>query len=72
MSELRNHVTRKQNAVYARVTNVDQIQEALHDVNSYLSVNKLQPVTSPYLVKTNEDGMSCIEIYIDVCACAEA
>ena len=68
MDEMKSNVIRKKNAVCARITEIDEIQDALNDVNYYLLVNKLQPVTSPYLVKTKEDGVSCIEIYIDICA----
>lgn len=67
MNGLKSNVTRKKNAVCAKITDVDDIQDALNDVNYYLLVNKLHPVASPYLVRTKEAGVSCIEIYIDIC-----
>lgn len=59
-------ITYSDNAVCARIDDLGKMQDALNDVNSYLLVNKLQPIVSPYIVKTEVDGKSCFEIYVDV------
>lgn len=68
MEGLKSNVTRTKNAVCAKITDTDDIQGALYDVNYFLLVNKLRAVTSPYFVRTKEADTSCIEIFIDVCA----
>lgn len=67
MNGMIKNVTRNNNSVCVRITEIDDIQSTLNDVNDYLLINKLQPIASPYLVKTKNDEIPCIEIYVDVC-----
>ena len=52
------------NALYAKITDPALLQDALNQVNQYILENKLQPVTSAYLVQTKQDNKPSIEIYI--------
>lgn len=59
-------ITHSDNAVCARLDDLEKMQDAFEDVHSYLLVNKLQPIVSPYIIKTEVDGKLCFEIYVDV------
>ena len=59
-------ITYSDNAVCARLDDLDKMQDALEDVNSYILANKLQPIVSPYIIKTKVDGKLCFEIFVDV------
>lgn len=54
------------NALYAKVTDITQLQDTLNMVNQYILDNKLQPITSAYLVQTKQDNKPCIEVYIGI------
>lgn len=54
------------NALYAKVTDPTQLQDTLNQVNQYILTNRLQPITSAYLVQTKQDNKPCIEIYIGI------
>lgn len=52
------------NALYTKVEEPTKTQEALMEVNQYIVVNRLQAITSAYLVQTKKDNKLCIEIYV--------
>lgn len=54
------------NALYAKVTDVTQLQDTLTQMNQYILTNQFQPITSAYLVQTKQDNRPCIEIYIGI------
>jgi hypothetical protein len=54
------------NALYAKVEDVTKFQETLNGVNQYIIDNKMQPITSAYLVQTKQENKPCIEIYIGI------
>jgi hypothetical protein len=54
------------NSLYAKVSDITQLQESLNQVNQYILTNQLQPITSAYLVQTKQDNKPCIEIYIGI------
>lgn len=54
------------NCLYAKVTDLTQLQETLNMVNQYILDNKMQPITSAYLVQTKQDNKPCIEVYIGI------
>ena len=52
------------NALYAKVEQVEKINEAMNEVNQYIISNGLQPLTSAYIVQTKEGDKLMSEIYI--------
>lgn len=52
------------NALYTKVEDMTKLQDTLNEVNQYIVVNKLQPITSAYLVQKKQENLPCIEIYI--------
>ena len=54
------------NAIYTKVTDPALLQDALNQVNQYILTEKLQPITSAYLVQTKQDNKPCIEVYISI------
>ncbi len=52
------------NALYAKVENVDNINEAMNEVNQYIVSNGLQPITSAYVIQTKQEDRPMAEIYI--------
>lgn len=54
------------NALYQKVTDITQLQDVLNQMNQYILDNKLQPITSAYLVQTKQEDKPCIEIYIGI------
>ncbi len=54
------------NALYVKVTDPALLQETLNQVNEYIAENRLQPITSAYLVQTKQDNMPCIEVYVGI------
>lgn len=54
------------NALYAKVTDLTKLQDTLNQVNQYILDNKMQPITSAYLVQTKQDNKPSIEVYIGI------
>lgn len=54
------------NAIYTKVNDITKLQEKLIDVNQYISDNKLQPITSAYLIQSMQDNKLIVEIYIGI------
>lgn len=52
------------NALYVKVTDPALLQDTLNQVNEYIMENKLQPITSAYLIQTKQDNKPCIEVYV--------
>lgn len=52
------------NALYTKVEDISKLQIELNEVNNYIIENKLQPITSAYLVQSKQNDKLCIEIYI--------
>lgn len=52
------------NALYAKVEQVEKLNEAMNEVNQYILSNGLQPITSAYIVQTKEEDKLISEIYI--------
>jgi hypothetical protein len=51
-------------ALYAKVTDSAFLQESLNQVNEYIIENKLQPITSAYIIQSKKDNKPCIEVYV--------
>jgi len=49
-----------------RTTDVNKLQDAINMINQYIIDQKLQPITSTYLVQTKKENLLCIEIYIGI------
>lgn len=58
------NIVRITNALYAKVEEVANLQNALNEVNQYILDNKLQPITTAYLVQSKKENKPCVEIYI--------
>ena len=54
------------NALYAKVEHIEKLNEAMNEVNGYIISNRLQPVTSAYIVQTKQDDKLIAEIYIGI------
>lgn len=54
------------NALYAKITDVTKLQDAINMVNQYILDQQLQPITSAYLVQTKKDNQPYVEIYIGI------
>lgn len=52
------------NALYTRVADPSLLQEALNEINEYISEKKLQSITSAYLIQSMQDKKPCIEVYV--------
>ena len=52
------------NALYAKVGQVEKLNEAMNEVNQYIVSNGLQPVTSAYIIQSKEGDKPIAEIYI--------
>jgi len=57
---------RLSNALYAKVSDITQLQDTLNMVNQYIIEHMLQPITSAYLVQTKQDNQLCVEVYIGI------
>jgi len=51
------------NALYTKIEDPSLLQESLNFINEYITNNKLQPITSAYLVQKKQGG---IEIYVSI------
>ncbi|MBB2184643.1 hypothetical protein H0486_17375 [Lachnospiraceae bacterium MD1] len=54
------------NALYTKTTEITRIQEAIDTVNQYILDQRLQPITTAYLVQTKKEGKPFVEIYIGI------
>lgn len=52
------------NALYLKVDDITKLQEAMNQINEYVIEEKLQPVTTAYLVQKKEEGKPVVEIYM--------
>lgn len=52
------------NALYAKVEQVEKLNEAMNEVNQYIVSNGLLPVTAAYIIQTKEGDKLIAEIYI--------
>lgn len=55
------HIT---NALYTIVSDLTKLTDTINEVNQYISENRLQAITHPYLVQTKQNNDIQIEIYI--------
>ncbi len=53
-------------ALYAKVTDITKLQDTMNEVNQYILEQKLQPLTSAYLIQTKQENQPCIELYIGI------
>lgn len=54
------------NALYEKVTDITKLQDTLIMVDQYMLDQKMQAITSAYLVQTKENNQPCVEIYIGI------
>lgn len=54
------------NALYMKVLEVAKLQDALNEMNQYILEQRLQPITTAYLVQTKNNNQPCVEIYIGI------
>jgi hypothetical protein len=54
------------NALYVREDDVTKLQGTLNQMNQYIFENKLQPITSAYLVQSKENNKVITDIYIGI------
>lgn len=52
------------NALYAKVEQVEKLNEAMNEINQYILSNGLQPITSAYIIQTKQEDRPIAEIYI--------
>ena len=52
------------NALYAREDDISKLQDTLNQINQYILDNKLQPITSAYLVQSKLNNKMITDIYI--------
>lgn len=54
------------NALYLKVNDITKLQEAMNRINQYVIEEKIQPITTAYLVQTTEEGKPVVEIYMGI------
>lgn len=54
------------NALYLKVDDITKVQEAMEQINQFVIKEKLQPITTAYLVQTVEEEKPIIEIYMGI------
>lgn len=54
------------NALYFREDDITKLQDAMNKMNQYILDNRLQPITSAYLVQTKQDNKMITDIYIGI------
>lgn len=54
------------NALYIREDDIAKLQDTMNYMNQYILDNKLQPITSAYLVQTKQDNKMIADIYIGI------
>ncbi len=54
------------NALYAKVEEVEKLNEVMNEINQYILSNGLQPITSAYIIQTKEGDRPIAEIYIGI------
>lgn len=54
------------NALYVREDDISKLQDTLNQINQYILNNKLQPITSAYLVQSKHDNKMITDIYIGI------
>jgi hypothetical protein len=52
------------NAIYAIADDITKLQETMDEINNYIIANRLQAITSAYLVQTKKHNLPYTEIYI--------
>lgn len=52
------------NALYAKVEQVEKLNEAMNEINQYILSNGFQPITSAYIIQTKQEDRPIAEIYI--------
>lgn len=52
------------NALYIREDDISKLQDTMNQMNQYILDNKLQPITSAYLVQSKQDNKMVTDIYI--------
>lgn len=53
-------------ALHTKVTDIAKLQDTLDMVNNYILEQKLEPITSAYLVQIKEENQTSIEIYVGI------
>lgn len=54
------------NALYFREDDITKLQDTMNKMNQYILDNRLQPITSAYLVQTKQDNKMITDIYIGI------
>ena len=54
------------NAIYVAEDDITKLQDTMNQMNQYIFDNKLQPITSAYLVQTKQDNKMITGIYIGI------
>lgn len=54
------------NALYVREDDITKLQDTMNKMDQYILNNKLQPITSAYLVQTKQDNKIIADIYIGI------
>lgn len=54
------------NALYTREDDITKLQDTMNYMNQYILDNKLQPITSAYLVQLKQDNKMITDIYIGI------
>ncbi|MDD4113276.1 MAG: hypothetical protein PHC56_09650 [Herbinix sp.] len=54
------------NALYVREDDITKLQDTMNYMNKYILDNKLQPITSAYLVQSKQDNKMITDIYIGI------
>lgn len=54
------------NALYSREDDITRLQDTMNQMNQYIIDNKLQPITSAYLIQSKQNNKMITDIYIGV------
>lgn len=54
------------NALYTKEDDISKLLDTLNQINQYILDNKLQPITSAYLVQSNQNNKAITDIYIGI------